>query len=140
MLNVAGGVVSQVLPDSRVAVFHTRTSAARDFGRIELVSLDSSKRDVLPVFGYEPRIVAGRYLLFVRSGNLMVAPIDIGRRKVLAEPVLAAAGIATDSIMGWRAIRGVRERAHRVRAGSGSGAGEARGGGSVRPGAGPARA
>ena len=100
VLNVAGGVVSQVLPDSHVAVFHTRTSAARDFGRIELVSLDSSKRDVLPVFGYEPRIVAGGLLVFVRSGNLMVAPIDIGRRKVLAEPVLAAAGIATDSSMG----------------------------------------
>jgi serine/threonine-protein kinase len=100
VLNVAGGVVGQVLPDSHVAVFHTRTSAARDFGRIELVSLDSLKRDVLPVFGYEPRIVAGRFLAFVRSGNLMVAPIDIGRRKVLAEPVLAAAGIATDSSMG----------------------------------------
>ena len=105
VLNVAGGVVSQVLPDSHVAVFHTRTSAARDFGRIELVSLDSSKRDVLPVFGYEPRIVAGSLLVFVRSGNLMVAPIDIGRRKVLAEPVLAAAGITTALKHGRRAIR-----------------------------------
>ena len=97
---IAGSSICQVLPDGRVAVFVTRTSVASDFNRIGLVSLDSASREVLPVSGSAPRIVAGRYLLFVRSGNLMVAPIDVDRRKVLAEPALVAAGVATNSMMG----------------------------------------
>jgi len=100
VLSLTGASVAQVLPDRGIAVVQTRTSAAWDFGRIGLVSLDSSTREDLSVVGYEPRIVAGKYLVFTRSGNLMGAPIDIRRRKILAEPVVVAEGIATDSMMG----------------------------------------
>jgi serine/threonine-protein kinase len=74
--------------DGRTIVF-TRTGQRPRFtaGRLMLLTEDGEITD-LGVDGTRPRGVGGRYLVFAtQDGELMAAPLDLARRRLLGDPV-----------------------------------------------------
>jgi eukaryotic-like serine/threonine-protein kinase len=76
----------ELLPDGHHVLFTVFTTPA-DKSRIEVLSLDDGKREVVVEGGYFPRYLADGHLTFIRGGTLMAVGLDPRRRRVIGSPV-----------------------------------------------------
>jgi serine/threonine-protein kinase len=93
-------VLPRLLPEGRVLLFTIRGSDAEsdlESASVVAQSLDAKTRTVLVESATDGRLVAGRYLVFVRAGRLMAAPFD-RERAVLTGP---AVGILDDVMQAY---------------------------------------
>jgi serine/threonine-protein kinase len=87
-------------PDARTLVYTTSNSAgpALEEPQIVAYSLDSGKREVLPVeASYASFAPGGKLLLLVRNGVLLAAPFDPILLKTTGSPVLVLEGMMQSS-------------------------------------------
>jgi DNA-binding winged helix-turn-helix (wHTH) protein/dipeptidyl aminopeptidase/acylaminoacyl peptidase len=96
-----GGMVSDVLPGGRWALgTRLEGSISRDQASIVLISLERDETRVLVRSGYRPLFAPPDRILFGRGGDLYAMRFDSNRLEVDGQPVLAASGVAMDSLFG----------------------------------------
>ena len=91
----------QVLPDGQHVLFTNYTTPA-DQSKIEVLDLESGKRQLVIDGGYFGRYVRG-HLLFVRDAGVMSVPID-DDYKVHGQPSPVALDVQINSPNGWAAF------------------------------------
>jgi serine/threonine-protein kinase len=93
-------ILPRLLPGGRVLLF-TILGPGADLEGASVVahSLETGKRSVLAENAADGRLVAGRYLLFMRAGTLLAAPFDITRLALASPPV----GILSDVMQAYNA-------------------------------------
>ncbi|MGH9387992.1 MAG: hypothetical protein ACRD1Z_00125, partial [Vicinamibacteria bacterium] len=92
----------ELLPDGR-AVLLTMASAdisSFDDARIEVLSLETGKRQVLIEGGTNPRYVSSGHLLFARAGSLFAAPFDPRRTAITGPATPVVEGVMTSPLVG----------------------------------------
>ena len=95
----SGWRFSDVLADGRFALATARQgSVSGDYSAIMLVNLATKQPQVLSLSGYDPRWVPTGHLMFGRSGNLMIVPIDLEPGAVQGNAVPLLRDVAMDSM------------------------------------------
>ena len=101
-VNLAPGVTAATpssLPEGRGVLVSSRdwASISWDTAELTFVTPEGELRE-LGINGYSPHYVPTGHLVFMRSGELMTVPFDLGRQSPVGTPVSVLAGVATDSI------------------------------------------
>ncbi len=91
----------QVLPGGKHALFTTYLSPS-DKSRIEVLALESGKRETVLESAYHGQYTSGQ-LLFARGGVMMTVAFDAGTMRVTGSPIPVDLDILTDPSNGWAA-------------------------------------
>jgi len=85
----------QFLPGGKKVLFTSYTSGDRNAGRIEVVDVDTGARTVLQQGGTYGRYVSSGHLLYINSGTMFAAPLDLGSMKPATLPAPVLQGISS---------------------------------------------
>ena len=82
-----------LLPEGRALVFTTMPYSGSVEAQVELLSLETGKREVIIQDGADARYVPTGHLVFVRRGTLMAAPFDLDQLKITGSAVSVISGL-----------------------------------------------
>ena len=93
----------EILPGSKAVVFTIGSMDSIDYyleAKIAVQSLETGKREILPVQGTFARYDPAGYLLFAQRGGLFAAPFDLKRLQVTGPAVRVLDDVAMDASTG----------------------------------------
>ena len=88
-----GGNTVGLLPGGDAVLVAGGLTNNPDRSVIEIVSLETGQRTPLPVFGVQPRYMAGGFLTFGRGGTLFAVPFDVRSRQVVGQEIAVEHGV-----------------------------------------------
>jgi serine/threonine-protein kinase len=95
----------QVLPGGKALLYTIGTGASFDEARIAVLDLETGNSRTLIEGGSYPQYGPSGHLLFVRAGELLAAPFDLGRLAVTGTPFLVLTGISSGAANGGAQFR-----------------------------------
>jgi eukaryotic-like serine/threonine-protein kinase len=93
----------EILPGGKAVVFTIGSVDTADYyldAKIAVQSLETSKREILPVQGTFARYDPAGYLVFAQRGGLFAVPFDLKRLQVTGPPVRVLDDVAMDASTG----------------------------------------
>jgi serine/threonine-protein kinase len=93
----------EILPGGKAVVFTVGSVDSPDYyldAKIVVQSLETGKREVLPMEGTFARYDPAGYLVFAQRGGLFAAPFDLERLQVTGSPVRVLDDVAMDASTG----------------------------------------
>jgi eukaryotic-like serine/threonine-protein kinase len=93
----------EILPGGKAVVFTIGSVDTPDYyldAKIALQSLETGKREILPVEGTFARYDPAGYLVFAQRGGLFAVPFDLKRLQVTGPPVRVLDDVAMDASTG----------------------------------------
>ena len=93
----------EILPDGKAVVFTIGSLDSPDYylnAKIAVQSLETGKREILPVEGTFARYEPAGYLVLAQRGGLFAVPFDLKRLQVTGPPVRVLDNVAMDASTG----------------------------------------